>query len=87
MGFLEEREKRIGLLIALSVKNSLTPDSVAFCDFILKASAAKFAVTRQTAKGYVDTLLSCWRWGRWKEQIKTNNNLTQEEKDRWIKEH
>lgn len=87
MGFSIERKTRLDVLVALLVKNNLSPNKITFCDFILRASATNFGVRKETAKGYIDTLISCWNWDKLKEWVQENPHLTLNEKERWFKEH
>jgi hypothetical protein len=87
MGFSIERKNRLDILVALLAKNNLTPNDNTFCDFILRASARNFGVTKETARGYIDTLISCWNWDKLKGWVKENPNLTPEEKERWLEQH
>ena len=77
----------IDYLIAVCVKNNITPTRTGFADFILRACAGKFGMDKAKGKSFIDALISAWKFDRWKNHIKDNPYLTPEEKEGWFKRH
>lgn len=81
------RQDYISYLVAISVKNNITPAKVGFADYIIKACAAKFSMDKYKAKSYINTLISTWRFNKWKRHVEESPYLTEAEKERWFREH
>lgn len=78
------KEQRIRQLVAVCVKKSLTPKKTAFCDFILRVTAAYYSFSKRTAKQYVDILIRAYHFDRWKSLVENNIHLEKEEQNKWI---
>lgn len=87
MGEKLRRADVVNYLIAVCVKNNVTPNNVKFAGLIIKACASKFGYDKYKAKSFIDTLISAWRSDKWKNYIKESPYLTKEEKERWLKEN
>jgi hypothetical protein len=87
MGWQAERMNRIDYLIAVCVKNNITPNHNAFADLIIRTSESRFGVRRDTSKSYVDTLINAWRDDKWKYRVQNNPYLTEQEKKEWMGKH
>ena len=87
MTFSMIRRDRIYRLIALCVKNGVTPSKTSFADFILTTASALFTVSHKTSRGYIDTLIQIWNYDKWKTFVKNNDYLTKEEKEKWMSTH
>jgi len=83
----EDREERIHQLIALCVKNNLTPLKNAFAGFLQNVCISRFGIEKRTARNYIDSLIAGWRLDRWKQMLQENPYLTMEEKTTWITQH
>jgi hypothetical protein len=81
------REDVINYLVAVCVKNGVTPFDVRFAGFIQKACAAKFGYDRQKAKSFIDALISAWRFDRWRSFVEESPYLTSGEKMVWMEKH
>lgn len=77
----------IDYLIAVCVKTDRTPIKTAFADFIIKKCSGKFGYDKYRAKSFIDTLINAWKDDKWKNYIKNNPYLTEEEKMEWTKKH
>jgi hypothetical protein len=84
---LSEKDQRLNQLIALCVRNNLTPNKTPFCDFIIRACASIYGYEKRTAKSYVDILISAYRFNRWQNYVQFNPHLTDGEKQAWINLH
>ena len=80
-----ERLDRIEQLLAIMVKNNITPLKNTFTDIIIRVSASRFGVSRKTAKGYSQVLIDSWRMDKWERMVKENGYLRREEKENWFK--
>jgi len=80
-----ERLDRIEQLLAIMVKNNITPLKNTFTDIIIRVSASRFGASRKTAKGYSQVLIDSWRMDKWKRMVKENGYLKREEKENWFK--
>ena len=80
-----ERQDRIEQLLAIMVKNEITPRRIAFTDIVIRVSAMKFAVFLETAKEYAQVLIDAWRADKWESMVKENGYLTSEEKEKWFR--
>lgn len=81
------KEDRVQKLIALCVKNKMSPQKNAFAGFIHKVASGTFMVTKATAKSYIHTLIEAWRLDKWKSLVSSNQYLLREEKQKWINSH
>ena len=77
----------INYLVAVCVKNNVTPEKAAFAGLIREACADKFVMDKYKAKSYVSTLISSWRLSRWRTWVRDSPYLTFEEKERWLEQH
>jgi hypothetical protein len=77
----------VDYLIAICVKADKTPQKVGFADFVINRCSAKFSYDKYRAKSFIDTLINAWRDDKWRNYVKNNPYLTEEEKTEWIKKH
>ena len=82
---MNDKHERLCELVAVCVKNKLTPQKNIFCDFILGACASLYGYERRTARSYVDVLLSAWRFDRWESYIQKNELLKEGDLAEWMK--
>jgi hypothetical protein len=87
MSWQTERRDRIAQIVALCVKNNITPNNAAFADFVIRVSEARFGVRRETSKSYIAAILSAWRYDKWKTILQENVYLQEAEKQKWIQTH
>lgn len=87
MSFRRDKLDRIDQVIALCVKNNMTPDKNPFAGFVIKICSIRFGLDESTARSYIRTIISAWRGDRWKYNIKQNAYLTKEETEKWIQNH
>jgi hypothetical protein len=80
-------QDRVDQLIALCIRNNLTPANSAFVEYIRKACATRFGLEKNKAKPFVEILVSAWRGDKWKYHVHQSSYLTKEEIDQWIKTH
>lgn len=84
MRFPTSRDDRISQLVALCVKNDLTPRKNAFAGKIRDWSSMRFGCSERTAKDYATTINNAWTGDRWKNFVAESEYLTEEEKQAWI---
>jgi hypothetical protein len=77
----------INYLIAICVKNNITPKDVRFAGLIRKVCASKFGYDKYKAKSFMEVLISAWRFNKWKNYVENSHYLTEEEKRKWVQEH
>jgi hypothetical protein len=77
----------ITYLVAICIKNNVTPNDSRFAGLIRKACAAKFGYDKYKATSFIDALISAWRFNKWKDYVEDSPYLTKEEKERWLKQH
>jgi hypothetical protein len=83
---MNDKQERITTLVAVCVKNKVTPQKTAFADFIIRACASLYAFEKRTSRAYVDVLIQSWRFDRWKSYVMQNVNLSMEEQQAWMTE-
>jgi hypothetical protein len=74
-------------LVAICIKNNVTPDNVRFAGLIRKACASKFGYDKYKAKSFIDALISAWSFNKWKNYVEDSPYLTTEEKEWWLQQH
>lgn len=80
-----ERFSRLHEIVAVAIKNQITPQKIGFADFVIRFAESKYGVSKSTAKSYVITLVDAWRHDRWITMVRDNPNLTPEEKREWMR--
>lgn len=81
------RKDRIQQIIALCIKNDITPSQSTCSGFVRKICSARFALGKDTARSYTETVFSAWKADHWKFLVTGNPYLTEEEIEKWPKTH
>lgn len=84
MSFRQNKLDRIDQVIALCVKNGMTPEKNTFASFVIKTCCIRFGLDESTARSYLRTIITAWRGDRWKYNVKGNGYLSPEETKKWI---
>ena len=87
MSYKISRIDVIDYLVAMCVKANKTPANISFADFVIKKCSFKFGYDKYRAKSFINTLINAWRDDKWKNYVKNNPYLTEEEKAEWIQKH
>jgi hypothetical protein len=75
---------RIDLLVALAIKNNISPYKNSFPAFARAVLITKCQVSTTVANNELKTALSAWAADKWASHIKNNPcGITREEIDKW----
>lgn len=83
----EARQDRIRKLVALCIKNNITPEKITFGNFVRRVCLSTFGLEKQAAKSMALTVYGAWTGDHWKIMVQDNPYLTEEQSQKWIKEH
>jgi hypothetical protein len=72
-------------VIALAVKNDVTPAKNTFVAFAKKIYNTKFPVSKRILKQEIDIIVSAWYCDRWNSIIEDSPYFNREETDQWKK--
>jgi hypothetical protein len=77
---------RRAYLVALAVKNDVTPAKNTFVAFARK-TYTRFPVSKRTLKEEIDIVVSAWYRDRWISIIEASPYFNREETDEWKRKH
>jgi hypothetical protein len=83
----QARQDRIHKLIALCVKNNLTPDKPGWGDRVRWLCLSQFGLAKRAARDLAATVYGAWRGDHWKCMVQQNEYLTEDQKQKWLNEH
>jgi len=83
MSWHRERIERLRQIVAELVKRNITPNHNNFASVVISL-AAGFGLSQKTANDYIATLISSWKYLKWKPWLQHNDYLTEEEIKVWM---
>lgn len=80
-------QDRLNYVVALAIKNRVTPDANSFVQFARNIYISKFKASKQVMKADIDMLVSAWRSDHWRLLVDGSPYFNREETEEWKRTH